>query len=226
MGARPMPSPEVAIRELQRISDAALASLSMQELLNELLERIVAILTTDTAAILLLDEVAGDLVAQAAKGIEEEVERGVRIPVGRGFAGRIAAQQKAVAIEDVDHADILNPILREKGIRSLLGVPLLVEGRVIGVLHVGTLVPSALLRPGARPAPVRRRPCRDRDRARAAARPAPCRGDPAARDAAGGPAGDPGPRADRGLPARRRSTPASAATGTTSSSSSAARSRS
>ena len=42
-------------------------------------------------------------------------------------------------IPDVDHADILNPILREKGIRSLLGVPLLVEGRVIGVLHVGTL---------------------------------------------------------------------------------------
>ena len=142
MGARPMPSPEVAIRELQRISDAALASLSMQELLNELLERVAAILTTDTAAILLLDEVAGDLVAQAAKGIEEEVEQGVRIPVGRGFAGRIAAERRAVAIEDVDHADILNPILREKGIRSLLGVPLLVEGRVIGVLHVGTLVPG------------------------------------------------------------------------------------
>ena len=141
MGARRMPSPEVAIRELQRISDAALASLSMQELLNELLERIAAILSTDTAAFLLLDEVAGELVAQAAKGIEEEVERGVRVPVGRGFAGRIAAQRTAVAIEDVDHADILNPILREKGIRSLLGVPLLVEGRVIGVLHVGTLVP-------------------------------------------------------------------------------------
>ena len=63
----------------------------------------------------------------------------MRIPVGRGFAGRIAAERRPVAIEDVDHADILNPILREKGIRSLLGVPLLVEGRVIGVLHVGSL---------------------------------------------------------------------------------------
>ena len=46
-----------------------------------------------------------------------------------------------MTIPDVDHADILNPILREKGIRSLLGVPLLVEGRVTGVLHVGTLTP-------------------------------------------------------------------------------------
>ena len=44
-------------------------------------------------------------------------------------------------IDDVDHADILNPILREKGIRSLLGVPLLAEDRVLGVLHVGSLVP-------------------------------------------------------------------------------------
>jgi len=136
-----MGTPESALRELQRISDAALASLSMNELLRELLDRIAAILGTDTAAFLLLDEVAGDLVAQAAKGIEEEVEQGVRIPVGRGFAGRIAAERLAVAIEDVDHADILNPILREKGIRSLLGVPLLVEQRVIGVLHVGSLTP-------------------------------------------------------------------------------------
>src|SRR6185436_2988828 len=141
MSGRPMPSPEVAIRELQQVTDAALATLTLDALLRELLDRIAAILGTDTAAFLLLDEVAGDLVAQAAKGIEEEVERGVRIPIGRGFAGRIAAERRPVAIEDVDHADILNPILREKGIRSLLGVPLLVEGRVIGVLHVGTLTP-------------------------------------------------------------------------------------
>ena len=140
MSGRPLPSPEAAIRELQRISDAALAKLSMHDLLRELLERIAAILGTDTAAFLLLDEVSNELVAQSAKGIEEEVEQGVRIPVGRGFAGRIAARRSPVAIEDVDHADILNPILRDKGIRSLLGVPLLVEGRVIGVLHVGSLV--------------------------------------------------------------------------------------
>ena len=79
--------------------------------------------------------------ARAAKGIEEEVEQGVRIPVGRGFAGRIAAERRPIAITDVDHADIYNPILREKGIKSLLGVPLLADGEAIGVLHVGSLTP-------------------------------------------------------------------------------------
>ncbi|HEX4804789.1 MAG TPA: SpoIIE family protein phosphatase [Conexibacter sp.] len=126
---------------LQRITDAALASLSVEQLLRELLLRISDILSADTAAILLLDDSGLLLHARAAKGIEEEVEQGVKIPVGKGFAGRIAAQRRAVTIEDVDHADILNPILREKGIRSLLGVPLIVEQRVLGVLHVGSLVP-------------------------------------------------------------------------------------
>jgi len=129
------------LESLQRITDAALASLSVEQLLLELLLRISDILSTDTAAILLLDETGRLLHARAAKGIEEEVEQGVKIPVGRGFAGRIAAERRAVTIEDVDHADILNPILREKGIRSLLGVPLIVEQRVLGVLHVGSLSP-------------------------------------------------------------------------------------
>jgi signal transduction histidine kinase len=34
---------------------------------------------------------------------------------------------------------VINPILREKGIKSLLGAPLIVEQRMIGVVHVGTL---------------------------------------------------------------------------------------
>jgi GAF domain-containing protein/anti-sigma regulatory factor (Ser/Thr protein kinase) len=129
----------VTLTALQRVTDAALAYLPLDELLIELLDRIAEILHSDTAAILLLEENGQMLRARAAKGIEEEVEQGVRLPLGKGFAGRIAAERRPVAIADVDHADILNPILREKGIRSLLGVPLLLEGRVIGVLHVGTL---------------------------------------------------------------------------------------
>jgi serine phosphatase RsbU (regulator of sigma subunit)/anti-sigma regulatory factor (Ser/Thr protein kinase) len=141
---QPMPrvteTPAV-LAALQRVTDAALAYLPLDELLNELLVRIADIIGSDTAAFLLLEDNGQMLLARAAKGIEEEVEQGVRIPVGRGFAGRIAAERRAIFIPDVDHADILNPILRERGIRSLLGVPLLVEGRVIGVMHVGTLTP-------------------------------------------------------------------------------------
>jgi len=129
------------LQRLQALTDAALAHLHLDELLEALLLRTRELLGVDTCAVLLLDEQERELVARAAVGIEEEVEAGVRIPVGRGFAGRVAALKQPVILDDVDHADVLNPILHEKGIKSMLGVPLLVAGNAIGVLHVGTLTP-------------------------------------------------------------------------------------
>lgn len=130
-----------ALRKLQAVTDAALAHLTLDELLDELLERIRDALEADTSALLMLDSERQELVARAAKGLEEEVERGTRIPYGKGFAGRIAATRDLVMIEDVDHSYVLNPILHEKGVKSLLGAPLLVGDKVLGVVHVGTLTP-------------------------------------------------------------------------------------
>jgi signal transduction histidine kinase len=139
-----MPDPSQLIeqyRRLQSVTDVALSHLRLDELLAQLLVRVREILDADTCAVLILDEETNELVARAAIGIEEEVEQGVRIPVGKGFAGRVAASRQPVFLPDVDHADVLNPILRQKGVKSLLGVPLLVAGDVMGVMHVGTLVP-------------------------------------------------------------------------------------
>jgi signal transduction histidine kinase len=143
---RPPESPVDALRKLQAVTDAALAHLALDELLDQLLTRIREALEADTCAVLLLDE-SGDLVARAAKGLEEEVEQGLRISVGQGFAGRIAATQQPVVIEDVDHSEVLSPILRDKGVKSLLGVPLIAGDQILGVVHVGTLVPRVFAEP-------------------------------------------------------------------------------
>ena len=132
---------EDRLRDIQAITDAALSRLDDHELLAKLLQRTRAILEADTAAVLLLDFSSGQLIATAAAGLEEEVRQGVRIPVGRGFAGRIAAERKPVILDHVDHTTVLNPILLAKGIRALMGVPLIAGGKVIGVLHVGSLTP-------------------------------------------------------------------------------------
>lgn len=125
------------MRQVQTVTDVALAHLSLDELLAEMLKRVREAMNVDTVAILLLEPEGDELLAWAAKGLEEEVELGVRIPLGVGFAGKVAATKGPVRIDDIETADVLNPILRQKGIRSLLGVPLLVEGRVIGVMHTG-----------------------------------------------------------------------------------------
>ena len=134
-------SVEARLRDIQSITDAALSYLDDRELLAELLDRTRDILQADTAAVLLVDRQSRQLIATVAAGLEAEVRQGVRIPVGHGFAGRIAAEGRPMILDQVDHTTVLNPILWEKGIRSLMGVPMVAEGRVIGVLHVGSLTP-------------------------------------------------------------------------------------
>jgi serine phosphatase RsbU (regulator of sigma subunit)/anti-sigma regulatory factor (Ser/Thr protein kinase) len=142
-GVEPAVAEEAIARlsDVQRVTEAALAYLDLDDLLNELLERVVDILRVDTSAILLVEDDGRTLAARAAKGLEEEVERGFRLPIGRGFAGSIAASRQPIVIQDLGSSPVqpVNPLFGEKGVRSLLGVPLIVEGEVIGVLHVGSL---------------------------------------------------------------------------------------
>ena len=136
-----MAAAEERLKWLQAVTDTSLANLSVGRLLDQLLVQVREFLDVDTAAVLLLDPSGKFLQATAAQGIEEEVHQGVRIPLGKGFAGRIAKERRWVSIEQVDHSNVLNPILRAKGIASLLGVPLIAAGSVLGVLHVGSLQP-------------------------------------------------------------------------------------
>ena len=125
--------------KLHALTDSTLSHLGTEALLVELLARVRDILDVDTAAVLTLDPEAGELEARAACGIEEEVRQGVRIPVGTGFAGRIAAVRHPLRLERVDATTVANPILWEKGIKVMLGVPLIGGDSVVGVLHVGRL---------------------------------------------------------------------------------------
>ena len=136
----------VRVEHVQAIIDAGLAHLELDALLAELLDRIRTILGVDTVAVLLVDPERRELVTRAAVGLEEDVEQGVRTPLGQGFAGRIAAEGRPIGLADVDHAEVLNPLLRIKGVKSLLGVPLAVREHITGVLHVGTLTPRLFTR--------------------------------------------------------------------------------
>ncbi|HJQ84612.1 MAG TPA: ATP-binding protein [Candidatus Binatia bacterium] len=127
----------LAAERVQMIVDAALVDLPVDDLLRELLDRIRSVLETDTAVILLRE---GDVLrVRAALGVEEEIQRQVRVPIGEGFAGRVASDRRPMVLEDVDYGKVVSAYLRTKGIRSLAGIPLLIEGRVLGVLHVGSL---------------------------------------------------------------------------------------
>jgi K+-sensing histidine kinase KdpD len=128
------------LQALQSVTDAALAHLALEDLLPQVLDRLTAALAVDNAAVLLLSEDGENLVLHMARGPEEQVAGQVRVPLGRGIAGHIAATRAPLIVDDLATIEVVSPFLRET-IHSLMGVPLVVEDRVIGVVHVATTAP-------------------------------------------------------------------------------------
>jgi len=129
------------MRRLEHVTKAALSHFSLGELVPSLLESLRTAFEADTAAILLLDEPGEHLVMRFTAGFHDaEVSRARPVPLGKGLAGRVAASRRATLVDDLDELDLVSPVLRARGVASLIAAPLLVEaGRVVGVVHVGSL---------------------------------------------------------------------------------------
>jgi signal transduction histidine kinase len=128
-----------ALRKLEQVTKTALGQFSLVDLVPSLLDQIRSVLDADTAAILLLDEAGECLTMRVTVGFaDDEVSQAVPVPLGQGLAGRVAASRDAWLVEDLDEIELVSPVLRAHGIKSLIAIPLVVEGKVIGVAHVGS----------------------------------------------------------------------------------------
>lgn len=134
---------EAKLRRLEAVTDAALSSLELDDMLAQLMERTRDLLGVETAAILLRDPGTDELVATAASGLEAEVRQGLRVPIGAGFTGRVAMLAAPVVLDRVDRESVHSQILAEKGLACLAGVPMMSGNEVIGVLHVGSREPRS-----------------------------------------------------------------------------------
>jgi hypothetical protein len=123
------------VRRLESIMLAGLTRPDLEGVLQALLEIARDVFGCDDAAVLLRHQDRRHLYVAAAIGIEEGAATAMQVPIGRGFAGRIAASGNARTIADVADSDVYSSYLRQRG-GSLAGVPLVLDGAVIGVLHV------------------------------------------------------------------------------------------
>jgi PAS domain S-box-containing protein len=126
-----------AVRRLQNLSDTALSPVSLDELLREMLARIRELLATDSAVLLLVSDDGRELAGRATSGIgQNELES--RVPFGHGVAGRIAAERTPLIVRDLSVVEPATQFLRGRA-HSLIGAPLMIGDRVIGVVHTHTL---------------------------------------------------------------------------------------
>jgi PAS domain S-box-containing protein len=128
--------------KLEEVTEAALRHVASGDILHELLAQIARLVEADTSAILLLDEDRRFLTVRATVGFDRELEHAVPIPFGQGMAGRVAATRKPAVIRNLDEVELASPHLRERGIKSLVAIPISVGEQVIGVAHAGSVEAS------------------------------------------------------------------------------------
>lgn len=109
--------------------------------LSRMLGRVRTAMRADTATVLVWDRTRTLLEPAATVGLDRTLRRARRVPLGQGFAGRVAQTRQPVALTQVDPSTVVNPVLIDNGVRSLLGVPIMDGGELLGVLHVGHLAP-------------------------------------------------------------------------------------
>jgi PAS domain S-box-containing protein len=121
------------VQRLQAITEAALAPRSLDQLLRGVVERIHDVVEADTTVILLPTEDGTHLTVAHAIGLADGAGRDVRVPIGEGLTGRIAASGQPLIVDDAGDID-LEP-LRDARVKSLVGVPLSVDGDLVAVVQ-------------------------------------------------------------------------------------------
>ncbi len=119
------------------LSQAVSMLFDLDLILDLILDVICKTLSVENASIMLLREETGELVIRAHRGISDEIVRKTRLMVGEAIAGYVAQKKEPLLIEDIRKDPRFVPFHRER-YRSgtLLSVPILHEGRVLGVINL------------------------------------------------------------------------------------------
>jgi len=123
---------------LYEVGQALASTLDLDELLNVILQEASRVLEVSLASILMLDEQSGELVFRSGTGEKAEMLVGLRLEPGQGIAGWVAEHGEPLLVRQARSDPRFSPVFDEiTGLvtASILCVPLMIKGRVIGVVE-------------------------------------------------------------------------------------------
>jgi PAS domain S-box-containing protein len=122
------------LADIQAIVDVDLAHFSLEGLLHQLLAHIQAVLKSDATVILLLDE-DRRFEKRVAVGLVDDLTVGIFATTGQSLIHRVVERHKPIILEDT--SGLGGPDMKGGGVRSVVGVPLVARGQLIGTLCTG-----------------------------------------------------------------------------------------
>lgn len=131
------------IDALTKISDAVTSDLYLEEILKLIVTVTAEVMNSKICSLMLLEKSTNELAVKATQSVSEFYNKKPNAKLGEGIAGRVAQYGKAITVLDVrkDKRYLNQAIAQKENLCSLLSVPLIFKGNVIGVLNCYTVKP-------------------------------------------------------------------------------------
>lgn len=142
--AREMLEKEVqGLKGLLSVAQVVVSSLNLDEVLDNILASAMAVMEMPAGSIVLFDEKLNQLELHAHSGLSRSIVECDRWRVEKGgLSHRVIEEGALFVVEDTEGADFFtNPLAVSEGIRSLVGVPLKVHDKVVGILYLDDFQP-------------------------------------------------------------------------------------
>ncbi|MCX7667459.1 MAG: GAF domain-containing protein, partial [Atribacterota bacterium] len=134
---------EEKLETMARIGELITSDLYFEDILRLIVTMTAQVMRSNLCSLMLLDEKRKVLELKATQSVSEAYNRKPPIKLGEGIAGIVAQEKRVIVVRDVrqDSRYVNKDIAEKEGLCSLVSLPLLVRGRVIGVLNLYTSEP-------------------------------------------------------------------------------------
>jgi len=127
------------LQALQEISVLLNSTLDIREILERALESAAGLLRAEASSVFLVDQITEELIFYAITGEKKSLLEGLRVPKGQGIVGWVVEKRQPLLVPDAGKDPrFFSAVDRKVGFRTrtLLCVPLIIKGRVLGALEV------------------------------------------------------------------------------------------
>jgi GAF domain-containing protein len=124
------------LQALRDVVESYSLTVDADELFGRMLEIARSVTGADGGSVMLLDEQSRELTVRVAAGVEPELWPKIRVPVGEGIAGRVAAEARPLRLRGKADRQTFRIVRERLDVESALCVPLVHEGRILGVLNL------------------------------------------------------------------------------------------
>ncbi len=124
------------LQALHEIVESVDLTVDIDELLARMLEIAIGVTGAERGSLMLLEPGGRELAVRVAVGLEPELWPKVRVALGEGIAGRVAADARAVWLRGKADPQVYRIVRERVDVESALCAPLIHEGRILGVLNL------------------------------------------------------------------------------------------